>query len=130
MSKRKSREKLINKVDFSKPLEPIDIMKMGTPDDPCFGKLFDLNDEICRRCGDSTLCSIVKQQTNDKSRKKIEKENRFKDIEISNQVKVNKFIKEQLTKGTPSLLIQKKVISKFSLTKEEAKRTIKSFKNV
>lgn len=76
--KRKPRE--ATEVDFS---EPIDITKIGSTDDPCFGKLYDLSTEECRRCGDSELCALVFAQTKLKrQRAEMEKKNRYKDLEL------------------------------------------------
>lgn len=80
--KRKPRKDIVKKVDMLKPLNKIDILKFGTDDDPCFGKHFDLMEDACRRCGDSTLCQIVTNQKTVKLREEVESENRFKDLEL------------------------------------------------
>lgn len=72
MSKRKARNKAINKVDTTKPLIGIDLFKLGSENDPCFGKLYDPKDDICRRCGDIEVCAIAYSQNNHKLRKKAE----------------------------------------------------------
>jgi hypothetical protein len=62
-------------------LNPIDLANIGTKDDPCFGKLWDLKNDICKRCGDSELCGIAYSQSLNQKRLAIEKERVFKDIE-------------------------------------------------
>lgn len=102
---------------------------MGTDDDPCFGKLHDLSADECRRCGDSTLCSIVFNQITEAMRKKEEKNGRFKDLELVSNDKAKQFIKKKLDKGVNSLRITKLIMSKFTMDKASAKELIKSVKD-
>lgn len=135
--KRKSRKELTKKIDITQPILPIDITKFGTEDDPCFGKLHDLTEDACKRCGDSTICSIVMNQDTKRLREEEESNNRFKDLEIDAPVKpvpqftkkeINKFIKGKLKEGTIRLVLVKKLVTKFGITKEEAKELIKNQK--
>lgn len=130
---RKSRKKLSKKTDMTKPILPMDILKFGTDEDPCFGKLHDLTEDACKRCGDSSLCSIVLNQDTKKLRAKEEKDGRFKDIELSapapTEKDIKKFIKAKLEKGTITVLIKKQVIKKFGISKEEASKLIKKCKD-
>ena len=80
---REPRKKLIKKVDIMKPLN---INTLGTSDDPCFGKHYDIKAPECQRCGDSELCAIVKAQKNNIAREKIEKNKSFKDLEPIKEV--------------------------------------------
>lgn len=79
---RKSRNKVNKeqKKDFSKPL---DVYKLGSEEDPCFGKLHDLKAEECQECGDSEFCVIVMAQNLHKKRIDIEAQQKFLDIEES-----------------------------------------------
>lgn len=135
MAKRESRKKLSKKVDITKPVLPIDITKFGTEEDPCFGKLHDLTQDECKRCGDSSLCSIVQNQDTLKLRAKEEKDGRFKDLELDAPKKeidmkeVKKFIKKKLDSGTISVMVKKQAIKKFGITKEDATKIIKKLKN-
>ena len=79
MAKRKPKKKPTAGIDF---LEPIDLSLIGTKDDPCFGKLYNLSTDECKRCGDSELCGVVFSQAMSKARNKINKKSRFKDIEL------------------------------------------------
>lgn len=133
MAKRKSRKKISKKVDITKPLLPIDILEFGTDNDPCFGKHYDLTEDECKICGDCHLCSIVFNQKTENKRSKIEKENRFKDLELTNGVsfdkkEVNKFISKLLGKGIPRLKIIRKTMDKFSLEKSKVKELINKLK--
>jgi hypothetical protein len=78
---RKSR-KMVDKEDYN-ILKPIDILTLGSEDDPCFGKLHDLKAPECMECGDAEFCSIMKAQNLHKERIKVESKQRFKDIEES-----------------------------------------------
>jgi hypothetical protein len=121
--KRKAREEVIKKVDLFKPL---DLDKIGTSEDPCFGKLFDPKEEECKICGDCEICSIIMGQKLHLQRAELEKETRFKDLEevdllkdpttiIYNRLKraENKFVsienlkKELNRKGIPKKKIQR-----------------------
>lgn len=75
---RKARTKLTNKVDL---LIPVNIEKLGSEDDPCFGKHFDPKEKDCQTCGDSELCQIKINQLLHTVRGKLEKEGKFKDLE-------------------------------------------------
>jgi hypothetical protein len=76
--KRKPRTKLKNKIDLSKP---VTIETLGTKDDPCFGKHYDIKAPECQSCGDCELCAIVTGQNNHIKRLEKEKSNAFKDLE-------------------------------------------------
>jgi hypothetical protein len=82
-TKKKSKRKPRNKIDKSKVdfFLPLDVLSLGGPDDPCFGKLQDISTPECQRCGDSELCSIKMTQTSIKKRAKIEEGQTFKDNE-------------------------------------------------
>lgn len=129
--KRKARKKLSKTVDITKPITPMDITKFGTEDDPCFGKLHDLTEDACKRCGDSTLCSIAFNQGTLRLREQEESKGRFKDLEIDAPKKtkedtkeINKFIKKKLKDGTVSLVLARLLVSKFKITKVRAKELI------
>lgn len=78
VKKRKARNEVAPTVNI---MEPIDITKLGTSEDPCFGKLFEPTNEQCKICGDCEICSIIMGQKLHLQRAQIEKESRFKDIE-------------------------------------------------
>jgi len=129
---RKPRNKASKKLNIAKPITPFDIDKIGSDDDPCFGKLYDLTEEACKRCGDNTICAIAFNQKTIKMRNDEESNNRFKDVELevkkTKETKESKYVKSQLSKGITSFKIIKKLISKFNLTKEEARKLVKSKK--
>lgn len=93
---RKKRDE-IDKDNFDL-LIPINILELGSDDDPCFGKHHDLMAPECKECGDSEFCSIVKAQGLHKERLDIETKQRFKDIEESDYelIKRKKQAKESI----------------------------------
>jgi len=95
--KRQIRSKLSN-MDI---LKPLDVLSLGSDDDPCFGKYHDLLAPECKECGDSEFCMIVQAQGLHKERLEIEEKQRFKDIEEADEEMVNKKI------------LAKKVIDKY-----------------
>jgi len=105
-------------------LFPVDIFKLGSKDDPCFGKLHDLKHPACSVCGDADFCAIVKAQNMHIKRTQIESEGRFKDKEEAEFLleekteKVKQYIEECTEKGLPKSLILVRGKVKFNLTKE------------
>jgi len=84
MAKDRTSRKKIKQEDHDL-MEPIDVLSLGSEDDPCFGKLHDLLAKECKSCGDSDFCAIVKAQGLHKARINIETKQRFKDIEEADE---------------------------------------------
>ena len=132
MAKRKAKEKSSLKPDDF--LEPIDITKFGTDDDPCFGKHPNLAEPECKRCGDSALCGIVFGQNLNVKRAEIESNNRFKDLEKPDEEDkpINKslmnWVKDKLDEGLSRSEIIKKAKNTFGSTRDEIKDIIKKLK--
>jgi hypothetical protein len=127
--KRKKR-KATKGVDFSKP---IDIHKVGSDDDPCFGKLYDLSHDTCKRCGDSELCAVVFAQNMAKQRKKLESKTKFKDILLDKEDEkenkaLKKWVKKKVEAGMPRIKIIKKAKATFGSSRKEIKDIIKKIK--
>lgn len=121
---RKSRKK--PSIEQDKFLKPIDITKFGTEDDPCFGKLYNLAEPECKRCGDSGLCGIVFGQNLNLKRKEIEKDSKFKDLEEAPKTKQeNNSLKEWVKNKKKEGLSRQDVIVKakktFGSTRDEIK---------
>lgn len=123
--KQKPRKKS-HKVDF---LKPIDLNLLGSKDDVCFGKHYDLSTEECKVCGDSELCSIAFGQNLHLRRKHIEENSRFKDIELANSDDKIDFIKSKLSKNILTIKIAKLVSKKYGIDLAEAKKLVKTIKN-
>lgn len=100
-------------------LEPVNLSKIGTDDDPCFGKYPDLKAEECQECGDCELCQIAFSQKMNLKRIELEKETHFKDIqrEKDKVVKYYLSLKEKQGKTTAQIKTRKK----FKIQKETLK---------
>lgn len=127
---RKSRDK-IDKSNYDL-LKPIDILTMGSEDDPCFGKFHDLLAKECRLCGDSEFCAIVKAQNLRIGNLEVKDNKRFKDVEEGKEIdekkklKAIKLIDEYRSNGLKSTKILLKVWAETHLPKDEIKQLLKS----
>ena len=130
MAKDKKKKKRdlpdISKVD---PLVPIDIDSIGSNGDPCFGKGYDLTTNECKMCGDSELCCIKFAAALGKTRKELEKENDYKDLEnLVDIPAVKKTIRALNRKGEDRKTIRQKLQAKYHLSESEAKDLYKKYK--
>lgn len=97
----------LSKVD---PLEVLDLSSIGTDQD-CFGHGYDLSTKECRMCGDSELCCIRQAQLLGKTRKQLESENNYKDLDTLEDVAgIKKYMRTLKRKGNK----RKEIISKTS----------------
>lgn len=130
MAKDKKKKKRdlpdISKVD---PIVPIDIDSIGSNGDPCFGKGYDLTTNECKMCGDSELCCIKFAAALGKTRKELEKENDYKDLETLVDIPaVKKTIRALNRKGEDRKTIRQKLQAKYHLSESEAKDLYKKYK--
>lgn len=130
MAKDKKKKKRdlpdISKVD---PIVPIDIDSIGSNGDPCFGKGYDLTTNECKMCGDSELCCIKFAAALGKTRKELEKENDYKDLETLVDIPaVKKTIRALKRKGEDRKTIRQKLQAKYHLSESEAKDLYKKYK--
>lgn len=108
-------------------LKPFDITKMGGPDDPCFGKEYDLSAPECGMCGDIEACSIAMMHNSTRIRTELEADNKFKDLEeadLIRKARVKEFIKQKRAQGWGDTKILAKLKSQFSLTKAAARNLL------
>lgn len=121
-NKRKPRKT----TDIPNLLQPFDITKFGTDEDPCFGKLNDPKAPECQRCGDFEFCSIVMAQNLAQKRIKVEKKNEFKDLEKTPPIeKVRQFMKKKLANHSRVRVVAL-TTKKFNISKAKAKTIIKN----
>lgn len=111
-------------------LKPVDISSLGNLDtDPCFGKEYDLSTKECKMCGDSELCCIKFADKVGKTRKQLEKENQYKDLEILvDKSAVFKSIRALKRKGDDKKTIIQKIQAKYELSIKEARLLYKEQK--
>lgn len=129
MAKKKKKEtkgdliKLEN-VDIFKPLSITDI---GSNNDPCFGKSYDLSTKECKLCGDSELCAIAFAQSMKTTRKDLESQNHYKDLDVLVDTKgIKKFIRGLKRNGEEKKAIIQKVMRKYEITRDDARALYKS----
>lgn len=118
MPKDRKARKATENIDFSKP---IDLSIIGTEDDPCFGKLYNLTANECKRCGDSELCGVVFSQEMTKSRRKIAKKKRFKDIELEDD-SLSRWVAVKKKEGLKRFKIIKLAKKTFGSTSKQIKK--------
>jgi hypothetical protein len=105
--KRKARRELVKTTDVTKPvIFPLE--KIGTDEDPCFGKFNDPRHPICQKCGDIEICAIAMGQLNHIKRLMIEEKSSFKDVEETKippmdpqkiRIEIKKAIKDLIKRG-------------------------------
>lgn len=118
--------------DLSKTniLKPIILDMIGSNGDPCFGKNYDLSTEECKICGDSELCCIKFSNSLGKTRKELEKENIYKDLDILiDKTAAKKMFRTLKRKGEDKKSIIDKLQKKFELTRQETRLLYKEFSN-
>jgi len=124
--KRKPREEVSKEdIDF---LLPVDITKLGSDEDPCFGKLHDLSASECLECGDSDFCALAKAQNLHTVRFNIEQNQRFKDTEesdlemVKKRTEAAKLIGKYRKKGLKRIKTILKVSHELNMTKDNVKQ--------
>lgn len=125
---RKSKE--LPDITKQDPLEPFDINQIGSNGDPCFGKSYDLSTKECKICGDSELCAFKMSQSLNVTRKELEAKNKYKDIDVLEDVKgMKKYIRGLMRKGKSRKEIIEKTMIKFESPKEVVRKIYKELKN-
>lgn len=129
MKEKKKKKTLPSIPEGKQILKPIDLSSIGSNGDPCFGEAYDLTTDECKICGDSELCCIKFAEKMGTTRKKIESESQFKDLEILIDVKaLKKTIRALKRKGEDRKTILDKLQAKYQLSLEEAKALYKKYK--
>jgi len=118
MEERKERNKTISEKQL---MEPFDVLKLGSKDDPCFSKLWDPKNEICQICGDIEACGIAFSQRTRKIEAAIESEQEFLDLkEVNSREKqILKFINKRVDSYEEDKLVTL-IIKRFKITKQQA----------
>lgn len=111
-------------------LEPFDISSIGTNGDPCFGKAYDLSTKECKMCGDSELCAFKMSQELNITRKQLEDKNKYKDLDVLEDVKgIKKHIRRLIKRGEDRKTIIAKTVEKFEVPKDIIRKLYKEVKN-
>lgn len=111
-------------------LVPTNVMQIiGTKDDKCFGKEYDLSTKECKVCGDSELCAVCFAQFMNKTRKEVESENSFKDLESTvDPAQIKKYMRGLKRKGAEKKEIIHSSMDRFSLDKKTIRKIYKELK--
>ena len=127
MAKSKKKEETI---DLSKP---IDLSKIGTPDDPCFGTQYDPRDKDCKICGDIEICAIAQMQNNKLQRELLAKEKDFKDLDEAKFLnekdakEAKRLIEKYKSNGYSKARIRLKLSRELNIDSERLREIIKKY---
>lgn len=117
------KEKMLPDLTKQDPLEPIDITRLGTNGDPCFGKEYNLATKECKMCGDSELCAFKMSQVLKITRKELEEKNHYKDLDTLEDVEgIKKYMRSLKRKG----LTRKEIVSKCNIKFEVPKKDLRT----
>lgn len=116
----------LSKVD---PLDVIDVTKLGSNGDPCFGKGYNLSTKECKLCGDSELCALKMAQVLRITRKELEEKNHYKDLDTLEDVEgIKKYMRSLKRKGLDRKEIVSKCNTKFEVPKKDLRTIFKQLK--
>lgn len=108
--------------------KPISIADIGTVNDPCFGKGYDLTTKECKQCGDSELCLVMFSKVNNTTRDKLNEENHYKDLDTLIDIKgVKKHIRKLKRDGKSKKEILEAVQTKFEIAYADARTIYKEY---
>lgn len=109
-------------------LTPIKISDLGTDNDPCFGKLYDLTTPECKMCGDSELCSIKTAEHLGKTRKELETTHQYKDLDrLVDVAGAKKYYRSLKRKDKTKKEIIEAIRTKYEITLKETRTLYREF---
>lgn len=126
MTRKKNKEEL-------NLFKPIDLTKIGTPDDPCFGKEYDPRDTDCRNCGDIELCAIAQMQNNKLQRDELAMTNEFKDLDEAkfldgkDEEKAKKLIEKYKERGYKRQKVERLLQKRLNIDEERVDKIITKY---
>ena len=120
----RNREPREASVKPSALLTPFDVTKLGSDDDPCFGKLYDLSAPECRECGDIELCAVKLSQAQRVKTMEIESTKAFRDITETDLQSAIAYVKTLIERGTHRLVAITKSAKRFNIEKTKLKQHI------
>ena len=116
----------LSKVD---PIDEIDVTQLGSNGDPCFGKGYNLSTKECKLCGDSELCALKMAQVLKITRKELEENNHYKDLDTLEDVEgIKKYMRSLKRKGLTRKEIVSKCNTKFEVPKKDLRIIFKQLK--
>ena len=124
MSNRSNRVPRETPIKESKKLVPFDVTKLGSEDDPCFGKLYDLTAPECHECGDIELCALKLSQSQRVKTLDIESKMSFRDISEKDIVGAIEYAKSLIKKHGRVIAISR-ASKMFGVDKAKIKESLK-----
>lgn len=125
MSKKKNQKVM----EDASPLQVIDLKSLGTNQDVCFGKNYNLSTKECKLCGDSELCAFATSQALNITRKELEKKNNYKDLDVLEDTDgIKKYIRSLKRKGKARKEIIESAVAKFEVPKDRIRTIYLSMK--
>lgn len=122
-------KKKLKDISNHDPLEPLDIKSIGSSSDPCFGKGYDLSTKECKLCGDSELCAFATSQNLNITRKQLEEQNNYKDLDVLEDTDgIKKYIRGLKRKGKTRKEIIDATVHKFEVPKDRIRSIYLSMK--
>lgn len=129
MAKEKKKKKKENPLSSGDILIPISIDQIGSDTDPCFGKHYDLSTDECKICGDSELCCIKTAAELKVTRKALEEENHYKDLDsLIDKRAVFKSFRALKRKGLKREEIFDRVQAKYELPRTDVQVLYKKYR--
>ena len=109
-------------------LEPVDLTSIGSDQDPCFGKGYDLRTKECQSCGDSELCVMKTAQKLGKTRAELESSKEFLDSSVLDEEGIKKYMRKLKRKDYTKKQILDKTQTKYELSRKEVRSLYKTIK--
>lgn len=115
--------------------KPIDLARIGTPDDPCFGKEYDSRNTDCMNCGDVELCAIAMMQNNKIVRDSLAEKSDFKDLDEANfldsedEDKSKRLMKKYSERGYKKEKVKRLLQKRLNIDEERVDKLITKYYN-
>lgn len=104
-------------------LKPVDLKKIGSKNDPCFGKHYDLKAPECNMCGAVELCGIAYAQKLSIERFEQEKKLEYLDLQPTfNIPEIRTYFKKKLKKYGDEKKAKRLTKKKFNLSSKNLKQ--------
>lgn len=131
MAKKEKKPKKKDILALGDILTPINLDQLGSDMDPCFGKSYDLSTDECKICGDAELCCIRTAAELKVTRKQLEAENHYKDLDsLVDKKAVFKSFRNHKRKGLDRDEIFDRVQAKYELPRNDVKTLYKKWREL
>lgn len=122
------KQKNLPDIKHHDPLLPIDITNLGNGSD-CFGQAYDLSTKECKLCGDSELCALKMSQNLNITRKELNEQSHYKDLDILEDVDaIKKYMRKLKRSGNSRKDIINKTSEKFEVPCKDLRKIYRELK--